>query len=291
MTGTSPVGRTPVMTTTLRPTEPLQHSADGGRSRTYDICVNSRRVGSVRVATDPNFGAASGMIEDLRVDEPDRGRGRGTVAALAAEEVLRGWGCSDVKISVPAGATAALALARALGYTERSRNMLKELADEAPAPEPGVEVRPMTDEEFAAWETRARDAFAQSWIDRGVPEDQARAKAEASHRELLPLGLASPGAALQVAVVGGEVVGHVWTGVRTLEPGVSAGYVYDVEVVAAQRGKGYGRTLMRLAERVTREAGETLLGLHVFAGNTPAIRLYESLGYRTTHVNSSKPLL
>ena len=92
------------MTTTLRPTEPLQHSADGGRSRAYDICVNSRRVGSVRVATDPHFGTASGLIEDLRVDEPDRGRGRGTVAALAAEEVLRGWGCTDVKISVPAGA-------------------------------------------------------------------------------------------------------------------------------------------------------------------------------------------
>ena len=34
-------------------------------------------------------------------------------------------------------------LARALGYTERSRNMLKELADEPSAPEPGVEVRPI----------------------------------------------------------------------------------------------------------------------------------------------------
>ncbi|MFE5797999.1 GNAT family N-acetyltransferase [Streptomyces sp. NPDC056503] len=279
------------MTTTLRPTEPLQHSADGGRSRTYDICVNSRRVGSVRVATDPNFGAAAGMVEGLRVDEPDRGRGRGTVAALAAEEVLRGWGCSDVTISVPAEATAALALARALGYTERSRNMLKELAGDASAPPPGIVVRSMTEEEFTAWETGAKEAFARSWTDRGVPEEQARAKAEASHRELLPQGLASPGTAIHVAVADGRVVGHVWTGVRELEPGVSAGYVYDIEVGAERRGEGYGRALMLVAERVTREAGERLLGLHVFAGNTPALRLYESLGYRTTHVNSAKPLL
>ncbi|MFF2776801.1 GNAT family N-acetyltransferase [Streptomyces sp. NPDC058052] len=279
------------MTTTLRPTEPLQHSAEGGRSRTYDICVNSRRVGSVHVATDPHFGAASGLIERLRVDEPDRGRGRGTVAALAAEEVLRGWGCSEVQISVPADAGAALALASALGYTERSRNMVKELAGEPPAPPAGIASRPMTDEEFAGWEARARDAFARSWTDRGVPEEQARAKAEASHRELLPRGLATPGTAIQVVVLGGRVAGHVWTGVRELEPGVGAGYVYDIEVGAEQRGKGYGRALMLLAERVTREAGETLLGLHVFAGNTPAIRLYESLGYRTTYVNSAKPLL
>ncbi|MET8972387.1 GNAT family N-acetyltransferase [Streptomyces hydrogenans] len=279
------------MTTTLRPTEPLQHSADGGRSRTYDICVNSRRVGSVRLATDPNFGGAAGLIERLRVDEPDRGRGRGTVAALAAEEVLRGWGCADVSISVPAEAAAALALARALGYTERSRNMLKELTGPAAEPPAGIEVRPMSEEEFGVWETAAKDSFARSWIDRGVPEEQARAKAEASHRELLPRGLASPGTAIRVAVAGGAVVGHVWTGVRELEPGVGAGYVYDIEVGAERRGEGYGRALMLLAERVTREAGETLLGLHVFAGNTPAIRLYESLGYRTTHVNSSKPLL
>ncbi|MFD8015834.1 GNAT family N-acetyltransferase [Streptomyces sp. NPDC058955] len=279
------------MTTTLRPTEPLQHSADGGRSRTYDICVNSRRVGSVHVATDPHFGAASGLIERLRVDEPDRGRGRGTVAALAAEEVLRGWGCGDVQISVPADAGAALALARALGYTEISRNMVKELAAEAPAPPAGTDARPMTDGEFAQWEAAAREDFARSWIDRGVPEDRARAKAEASHRELLPRGLATPGTAIQVVLADGRPVGHVWTGVRELEPGVSAAYVYDVAVAEDQRGKGYGRTLMLLAERAAREAGEALLGLHVFAGNTPAIRLYESLGYRTTYVNSAKPLL
>ncbi len=279
------------MTTTLRPAEPLQHSADGGRSRTYDICVNSRRVGSVRIATDPHFGAASGRIQGLRVDEPDRGRGRGTVAALAAEEVLRGWGCKDVGIAVPADAGAALALARALGYTEISRNMLKELAGPPPAPPAGTETRPMTEEEFTGWEAAARESFARSWIDRGVPEDQARAKAEASHRELLPQGLATPGTAIQLVLADGRPVGHVWTGARELEPGVNAVYVYRVEVDEERRGQGYGRTLMLLAERAALEAGETLLGLHVFAGNTPAIRLYESLGYRTTTVNSTKPLL
>ncbi|GHA80204.1 GNAT family N-acetyltransferase [Streptomyces termitum] len=279
------------MTTTLRPSEPLQHTADGGRSRTYDICVNSRRVGSVRLLTDPGFGATSGLIEDLRVDEPDRRRGRATVAVLAAEEVLRGWGCSDVKISVPAAAGAALALARALGYTERSRNMIKELPDAPPAPPAGAEVRPMTEEEYAVWEPAARDGFAREWMARGVSEEQARAKAEASHRELLPRGLATPGTAISVVAVGGRVAGHVWTGVRELDPGVTAGYVYDIEVDREQRGRGHGRALMLLAERTVREAGEALIGLHVFADNTPAVRLYESLGYRVTYVNSSKRLL
>ncbi|WP_328945610.1 GNAT family N-acetyltransferase [Streptomyces sp. NBC_00250] len=278
------------MTTTLRPAEPLQQTPDGGRSRTYDVCVNSRRVGSVHLSTDPGFGAASGAIGRLRVDAPDRGRGRGTVAALASEEVLRGWGCAEVQISVPADAEAALRMARSLGYTERSRNMVKELSDEPPVLPEGVEVRPMTETEYVAWVARAKQGFAQSWIDRGVPEEQARAKAESSHAKYLPEGLATPGTAIHVVVRDGRPAGFLWTGRIELEPGQWAAFVYDIEVGEENRGRGYGRALMLLAERVARETGETLLGLHVFAGNTPAIRLYESLGYRTTYVNSAKEL-
>ncbi|MFC8509120.1 GNAT family N-acetyltransferase [Streptomyces sp. NPDC057411] len=279
------------MTTTLRPSEPLQHSADGGRSRSYDICVNSRRVGSVHLATDAAFGGAVGVIEDLRVDERDRGRGRGTVAALAAEEVLRSWGCGEVRISVPSESAAALRMATALGYAERSRNMVKELPPAAPELPEGFAARPVTEEEFAEWSARSMDAFAQSWIDRGMPAELARAKAEDSRRRFLPQGLATPGVSVVVAVRDGDVVGYLWTGGIELEPGERTGFVFEVEVAEEQRGKGYGRGLMLLAERVTLAAGERLLGLHVFAGNTPAIRLYESLGYRTTHFNSAKTLL
>ncbi|MFF9196217.1 GNAT family N-acetyltransferase [Streptomyces sp. NPDC014779] len=278
------------MTTTLRPSEPLQQSADGGRSRTYDICVNSRPVGSVRLATDPAFGPASGIVEGLRVDEPDRGRGRGTVAALAAEEVLRSWGCVEVQISVPAEATAALRIAGSLGYTERSRNMLKELPDEPPELPAGFAHRPATEEEFAAWSARSMARFAQSWVERGVPEELARAKAEDGRRRFLPQGLATPGVTVAVSTRDGEVTGYLWTGGMQPAAGPRQSFVFEVEVEEGQRGRGYGRGLMLLAERVALAAGERLLGLHVFTGNTPAVRLYESLGYRTTHVNSYKEL-
>ncbi|MFJ3585641.1 GNAT family N-acetyltransferase [Streptomyces sp. NPDC090127] len=278
------------MTTTLRPAGPLQQTPDGDRSRTYDVCVNSRRVGSVRLATAPGFGAGAGTIQALSIEEPDRRRGRGAVAALAAEEVLRGWGCGEVQISVPARAEAALRMARILGYTERGRNMLKELPPEPPAPPSGIEVRPMTPAEFGPWEVEARESYARSWVERGVAEDRARAKSEAAHRQLLPEGLDSPGTAIHVAVRDGETVGHVWTADRELEPGVHGSYVYGIAVAEGHRGHGYGRALMLVAEGVALGAGARLLGLHVFAGNTPAIRLYESLGYRTTFVNSWKPL-
>ncbi|MEU1127581.1 GNAT family N-acetyltransferase [Streptomyces sp. NPDC005899] len=278
------------MTTTLRPTGPIQHGADGARFRSYDVCDNGRPVGTVGAGTDPAFGPSAGILRALRIEEPHRGRGRGTIAVLAAEEVLRGWGCTQVRVEVPAGGEPARRLALALGYTERSRNMLKTLTRTAPPLPEGVTGRPMTDREYAAWESLSAEAYARSWIERGVPEDQARRKSETDHAMRLPAGRATPGMHFHVLVRGDETLGHLWLAGQEAPDGEEAGYVFDVAVREEHRGHGYGRALMHLAEDLTLGAGHTRLGLHVFASNTPAVRLYESLGYGTTRYNLAKAL-
>ncbi|GAA4927332.1 GNAT family N-acetyltransferase [Streptomyces coeruleoprunus] len=278
------------MTTTLRPSGPLQQADDGSQSRAYEVCVNSRPVGAVDIATVPASGQGVGTIRGLHIKPADRRRGRGTVAALAAEEVLRGWRCDRIQITVPSDAAAALRLATSLGYTERSRTMLKALRGTGPETPDGLTIRPMDGAEFEAWQAMAVEEYARSWTARGIPEDQARAKAEASHRELLPDGLATRGAHLRVALRDGVTVGHLWVGQRQLNPGERVAYVWDVGVAESQRGKGYGRSLMLCAERIARESGARQLGLHVFADNAPARHLYESLGYRATHVHGAKRL-
>ncbi|MGW9246650.1 GNAT family N-acetyltransferase [Streptomyces badius] len=278
------------MTTTLRPSGPLQEGAGGARARHYDVCDNGRPVGSVAISTDDAFGPTAGVLRSLRVEESRRRRGRGVIAALAAEEVLRGWGCTRVRVEVPADNGPARRLAAALGYTERSRNMVKDLGpDTAPLPE-GLTSRDMSEEEFAVWRRDAVRTYAQGWIDRGVSLEQARRKSEADHAAHLPDGPATEGVRFQVLVRAGEVVGHVWVALRELEPGGTAGFVFDVEVREEHRGRGHGRTLMLLAEDLTRAWRADRLGLHVFTSNTPALRLYESLGYTTTRYNLAKAL-
>ncbi|MET4924150.1 GNAT family N-acetyltransferase [Streptomyces sp. PSRA5] len=279
------------MTTTLRPTGPLQQTDDGMKSRTYDVCDNSRPLGVIELGMDGAFGTPAGVLRQLRIDEANRRRGRGTIAALAAEEVLRGWGCGQVIASVPTEAGGVLPLLETLGYTERSRNMRKNLSPEPPALPPGLVGRAMDETEYEVWEAHSLDGFRQSWIDRGLPPDQAGAKAESSRRENLPAGLATPDTWIEVLTHDGDVVGHVWVGTREIDPGVVGAFVYDVKVSEDLRGKGYGRALMLHAERIGLVAGTGVLGLHVFAGNAPAIGLYESLGYATTHRNVFKTLL
>ncbi|MGW4876844.1 GNAT family N-acetyltransferase [Streptomyces sp. NPDC004262] len=274
------------MTTTLRPAEPLQHDADGARSRRYQVCVNSRPVGTVHLAMSPDAEDPVGRILDLGIEEPDRRRGRGTVAALAAEEVLRGWGCNRIEVSVPVEAEVALRGAAALGYLPRNRHMRKALGDTPPALPDGSRGRPMTPAEFGPWREAHREDYARSWTERGVPEAAARAKALRDTATALPDGLASPDMVLSVLEHDGTPVGSLWTGTRE-----DRAFVFKVETDARHRGSGHGRSLMLLAEAQAIEAGHPAILLNVFAGNTPAERLYESLGYETITHHLYKNLL
>jgi GNAT superfamily N-acetyltransferase len=278
------------MTTTLRPIEPLQQEADGTRSRRFQVCVNSRPVGAVHLGASPAPGDAVARVLDLRIDEADRRRGRATVAALAAEEVARMWGCRRIEATVPAAAEAGLRLAEALGYTERNRTLVKRL-DGTPAPTSlpaGSRVRDMTSAEFEAWREIETEQYARDWAARGVPEEEALAKSRRDQRRLLPDGLATEGMEFWVLEHEGARAGllWLWLGAGEDEPA----YVYQVTTEEAVRGRGFGRVLMRLAEERA-AAGRGAVGLNVFAGNVPAERLYASLGYRPTHHHLYKPLL
>ncbi|MEU3223502.1 GNAT family N-acetyltransferase [Streptomyces sp. NPDC006976] len=278
------------MTTTLRPTGPIQSGADGAQQRAYDVCDNGRPVGSVTLAVEPGEGGATGVVKDLRIDEAVRRRGRGTIAALAAEEILRGWGCSQVRTGVAAGDPAGQRLAAALGYTENSRHMVKTLPEQPPALADGLTARPIRPQEYTAWKDKAIAAYAESLVTRHVPREEALEVARASYARHLPDGLATEGARLEYLIHEGATVGHIWVAPFEMHPGLRVGYVFDVEVREEARGRGYGRALMLQAERIALAAGERKIGLHVVTANTPAVRLYETLGYAPTKFHLAKPM-
>jgi ribosomal protein S18 acetylase RimI-like enzyme len=290
------------MTTTLRPDGPEEPLPGGGRTRRYAVCANGRPVGAVRATalllSEPAHGAGApvlvGRIGELEITEGRR-RGRGTVAVLAAEEVLRGWGCARADVTVPEESTAALRLAGALGYRERARQMAKELTGR-PRPPEGLRGRPITEAEFPTWSARAEQDYAQMLVRSGLTEDQAREKAAADTRALLPDGVDTPDTVLTHLVpeqpADAAPLGSLWVRLRgsTLPGGDDLAWVFSVEVAEEARGRGHGRALMLLAEQACLAEGVHRLGLNVFTDNTVAVGLYTSLGYRITHRVLGKPL-
>ncbi|MDH6126976.1 GNAT family N-acetyltransferase [Kitasatospora sp. GP82] len=280
------------MTTTLRPERPEEPVPGGGRSRRWQICVNGRPVGGLRTTALPQGSQWWGDISEMEVAEGRR-RGRATVGALAAEEVLRGWGCTRVDVNIPAGATAALRLAQALGYTERMRNMAKRLGP-APALPAGLSARPIGEVEYPDWLAAAKAGYLHDLCASGLTEQQARAKSDTDHQHLLPQGHATRDVALRrLYDAEGTPLGTLWVALHqsALPDGAPLAWVMTVEVEPGQRGRGYGRALMLLAERECLAAGVRDIGLNVFSSNTVATGLYDSLGYRVTKRVLGKSLL
>jgi ribosomal protein S18 acetylase RimI-like enzyme len=282
------------MTTTLRPTGPLQQESGGARRRGYEICVNSRPAGTVEIAVLPGTGGRTGAVRRLAVAEGDRRRGRGTVAALAAEEVLRAWRCDRIEVSVTEGAEAAARLVASLGYTAYARRLEKPLGGPPEPPPPGLVIRPMDAAGRRHWWPEAVAGHAAAWTAAGVPPEAARSRAEEAHRALLPGGPHAPppaGVRLESLFRGGRPAGFLLLGTRRTEEGDPAAYVYDIGVVPEERGQGRGRALLLHAERLALADGHRRIALRVFTGNTPALRLYASLGYRVTATELAKPLI
>lgn len=81
---------------------------------------------------------------------------------------------------------------------------------------------------------------------------------------------------------GGEVVAYTW-----VTPLADTGYVRHLVVDPAHRGRGYGRLVMEAARRALREAGCARWMLNVKPDNTPAVKLYESLGMRPRYESTA----
>ncbi|MBB1242856.1 GNAT family N-acetyltransferase [Streptomyces durbertensis] len=276
------------MTTTLRPSAPERRFADGSRSRTYDICVNSRPVGGVRLRTEVEPGAPPvGRIDRLEVAPADRRRGRATVAVLAAEEILRTWDCSRAWLAVPATAEPAVSLAAALGYRPAVAHLDKHLTT-APELPPGTSHRPLTDEEVERWRADTAERFVAECVAEGMDREFAEARSRRDLAAPPPGGDVVATRVLWALEHRGERVGTLWLSPGS--PGVEDGFVHSVAVDEPYRGRGHGRTLMLLAERECLAGGVDRLALNVFESNTVARRLYASLGYRATVLHYGKRL-
>jgi hypothetical protein len=81
----------------------------------------------------------------------------------------------------------------------------------------------------------------------------------------------------------------VWLHLRRLSAEVEA-YVYDVEVLPDERGRGLGLATMHAVHRVAEELGASVLRLTVFGHNAAALALYDRAGLTATRSLHTRPL-
>ena len=133
---------------------------------------------------------------------------------------------------------------------------------------------PMQEEEFRRYLDAALDRYARDVaVEHGMPLSEARAKAGAQVRALLPKD--GQGRAHEFYFLEDDGrVGTLWLAAHDEDI-----YVYDIFVDQEHRGRGVGSRVMAWIEEQAKERGVDSVSLSVFAHNEGAIRLYERLGY------------
>ena len=152
-------------------------------------------------------------------------------------------------------------------------------------------LRPIDAARLPDWIDRSATEYARDLIAEGKKPEEAARYAAAGMAESFPNGRPSAGhAVFDVVDDAGAVVGYLWIGPDTSgDPG--SWWIWDVLVEPEQRGRGLGRQAILLGEEYARAQGARTIGLNVFAFNTSARRLYESLGYEATSMRMRKRLV
>lgn len=155
-----------------------------------------------------------------------------------------------------------------------------------------VTLRKMTPQEYDA-ATGHREAESARVLSEFMPEELARERVRRGTARFLPDGLDTVGHHLVVAENGaGEVVGNAWIGP---DPGqvsgtTSSAWLYDINVYAPFRRRGYGSAILAAAEELVARDGRTALGLNVVGSNASAIAMYRGNGYDVSSVVMRKSL-
>jgi ribosomal protein S18 acetylase RimI-like enzyme len=144
----------------------------------------------------------------------------------------------------------------------------------------------MTPEGVAAYLETSTGVYVAELIESGMEPEAAQKNADDVMAESFPGGEVAEGNEIYDVVSGDEPVGILWLA----KQGQETWWIFDIEMHEDQRGKGYGRATMLLAENRVRELGGTAMGLHVFGANTTARALYDSLGYEPTNIRMRKSL-
>jgi mycothiol synthase len=224
--------------------------------------------------TDPVAGPSGELV--IHPAHRQHGLGLALVRALVAEageRELRLWAHGDLPAATRLAAAAGFSRARALRQMRRSLQAWlgrPQLAD-------GIKIRTFvvgSDED--AWTDLNSRAFSRH------PEQGAWTRADLDLREREPW---FDPAGFFLAERAGRIVGFHWTKIHgrgTESAGhdhEAIGEVYVVGVDPAERGTGLGRALTLVGLQYLRARGLFQVMLYVDEVNTPAIGLYESLGF------------
>ena len=140
-----------------------------------------------------------------------------------------------------------------------------------------IALRIMTEDEYNNWVKYSISDYAKNLFKaEKYSETEAIKQAEKEFYSLLKNGLDTPGHHLFVAENDNKIpVGVIWY----ITADANCIFIADFLVYEEYRRMGYGIAILTKLERKVKPEGFSMIKLHVFRHNIPAIKLYEKCGF------------
>jgi mycothiol synthase len=216
--------------------------------------------------------------DDLTVDPAHRRRGHGRRLVAAAAQLVGDRGEDRLQLYVPGHLAASIAFATAMGFRYTSSLWMFRLEAGADVGPPVVPERLRmrswgSDVDLERYVAFANASFESHPTPLGLTVELAR------HVSLLP-EFDPEGILLVSSDDDPDVfVGYAKVELFPATDGAPAGYIAQIGVVPAWRGRGLGRALLRWGVAHLRSRGAAEIELSVEAENDTATRLYHSEGF------------
>lgn len=150
----------------------------------------------------------------------------------------------------------------------------------------------MSPETFESFKKDSQSAYATNLSSvEEIPFEVALKSASEQFDKLVPSGIATHGQSFLdvIETDSGKTVGHLWLGIQNrFDRKVVS--INDITIQSIYRGRGLGKTLMKLIEEESRKVGAVRIRLHVFDSNEVAKKLYLSMGFVPTSLDMRKEL-
>ena len=151
----------------------------------------------------------------------------------------------------------------------------------------------MTEAQFSAYAEYTCENYARTSPHyRDIPLERSLPEVKRDFMKRLHAGPATPGFFLLAVLLREEgnekQIGFFDIGRNSADP--KKAYIWNVELDASVRGRGFGKRALALAEDYLRARDITRVGLNVFADNSVARKLYDSAGFKVTQMNMEKKL-
>lgn len=154
-----------------------------------------------------------------------------------------------------------------------------------------LQFKKMSPKEFEHWAPKSKQTYAKDKARaNNLTLKEANEAAEHDFQRLLPDEiLTQDNYFFVMKSAEEELIGHLWFCVRGALDNRKA-FLCDIFIEETFRGLGFGKEAMRFLENEVKQMGLKEIGLHVFGFNETAIRLYQSLDYKTSDLVMSKAL-